>query len=194
MVSKACVLILVVVCVVTSACGSSRLVFCGEVSSAEVAKAETGIDEWPEFLPDRFVSCPVGEYVFLTPAGTTDPNAVVVIHGGETLFVRQKGTSAIFESGIPVVDVHDSDNDGVFDAIAYSVLHDDRWDEITVRDRGLDGQPDTRTRYRADPHEWWLWIEGGWSETPRLGSMQVLVDGKPRGYEVVDGQYSLSDE
>jgi hypothetical protein len=172
------------------ACNSSTAIRCTEVSIGEMAKEEYGLEEWPEGLPDKSLSCPIREYVVVTPLGGSDADYVMLFQNREALFVRQGGISSIFEKGRIALDATDSDNDGTFDRMSYSVSRDDRWDDISVTDKNFDGQPDMRSYHKkGGALEYWMWVENGWYKTPRLGSGQVLVDGAPKAYDVDDGRF-----
>ena len=171
------------------ACGSREHVVCKKISMSELAKGEYGAQQWPESWPNESLQCSIGEYVVVTPAADSDVDHVMLYRGTDELFVRQGGVSAIFENGRPILDATDSDGDRAFDKVSYSVYGVDAWDEITVSDSNLDSQPDLRAYHREGAHEYWMWVEGGWYQTPRLGSMQVLVDGTPQAYRSVDGRF-----
>ena len=192
--SRALLLSLLIGCATTMACSSPKVVFCREVSQAEIAKSELGIDQWPAHLPDRSLSCAIGNYVVVVPSASSDVDHVMLFRNQQALFVRQGGVSAIFENGRPALDATDSDDDGAFDQVSYSVYGLDDWDEIRVRDTNLDAQPDMRIQHKPGRLEYWLWVENGWYETPSLGSKQVLVEGVPRAYDVVDGQHVFAPD
>lgn len=162
---------------------------CRKISLSELAAEQFGAQQWPDSWPDQSWSCSVGDYVVVTPASSSDIDEVMLYRGKHAMFIRQGGASAIFESDRPVVDATDSDGDGAFDKVSYSVYGGNGWDEVTVRDVNLDAQPDLRTYHRQGVQEYWMWVENGWYQTPSLGSMQVVVDGVPRTYESVDGRF-----
>jgi len=171
------------------ACGSHELAVCKKVTISELAEEEYGTQQWPEGWPDESVQCSIGDYVVVTPAANSDVDHVMLYRGTDEMFVRQGGVSSIFENGRPVLDATDSDGDGAFDKVSYSVYGDDEWNEVTVIDVNFDAQPDLRVYHREGAHEYWMWVEDGWYQTPRLGSMQVVVDGTPRTYSSVDGRF-----
>lgn len=187
------IIIPVLLASIAVACESQDVAVCTEVSLSELAEAQWGSYERPEGWPDKSLSCAIGEYVVVTPADDSEIDHVILLRRGEPLFVQQSGVSSIFQSGRPTLDATDVDDDGLFDQLSYSVYGDDEWDEITVRDRNLDGQPDIRQYHRQGAHEYWLWVEEGWYQTPRLGSMQVLKDGSERRYSEVDGRFVFAD-
>lgn len=177
----------------TVACGSPDLADCKKVSMGKLAEREYGAQQWPEGWPDESVQCRIGEYVVVASA-KSDVDHVMLFRGTDEMFVRQGGVSSIFESGRAMLDATDSDGDGVFDKVSYSVYGLDDWDEVTVKDFNLDAQPDMKVYRRESAREYWMWIDDGWYRTPRLGSMQVFVDGTPRTFRSVDGRFVFADD
>ena len=99
------------------ACNRPTTIQCQELSLAENAKEEFGVEEWPADWPDRSVSCSIGEYVVVTPIGESDVDHVMLLRDGKPLFYSEGGVESIFENGRPVLSVTDSDNNGTFDRV-----------------------------------------------------------------------------
>jgi hypothetical protein len=176
-----------------AACGSRELAVCKKIRISELAKEKYGTQQWPESWPDESVQCSIGDYVVVTAAARSSVDHVMLFRGTDEMFVRQGGVSSVFEKARPVLDATDSDGDGAFDKISYSAYGVGNWDEVTVSDVNLDGQPDLRVYKREGAPEYWMWVDDGWYQTPRLGSMQVLVDGTRRAYRAVDGRFTFVD-
>lgn len=108
------------------------------------------------------------------------------IPGLPTVFLRSDGNStglAIFQSktGAPYLTITDSDNDGVFDLLAYSSLSEGGETLVDVEDYGMDGQPDFILRHKDSTAS--VFYEGRWLPVKGIGSGQnttVLVNGKER--------------
>lgn len=89
---------------------------------------------------------------------------------GVSVGVFQRGT------GMPYLALNDSDNDGVFDLLTYSVLDADGNLLIEVEDFGMNGQADMRVNFATDAVQ--VFYEKQWLEAKKIGTGRfVAVDG-----------------
>jgi hypothetical protein len=95
---------------------------------------------------------------------------------------RQSPTSggvAVFhrETGQPMLSVGDTDGDGIFDVLEYSVLDEYGEGLLTVIDYEADGQPDLRMNFAEEYNE--IWHSNRWYRVEkREGQQGIVVDGE----------------
>ena len=115
-----------------------------------------------------------------------DPDAVVrtidLPDYPAVFLVHEKGAVniGIFqpETGSPVLQLRDDNNDGIFDLLTYSALSEAGEVLVNVEDWGMDGQPDLILNHQDSSAS--VFVDGSWHEVDGIGTrdVTVLLDGK----------------
>ena len=115
-----------------------------------------------------------------------------------TLWIDQGGGVSLFMNDRPFLLLDDKDEDGTFDWLDYEVPLADLDSSVSVIDRNLDGQADSRYhRIAGEKTKAWMWFDGAWRPLQWLNAPEpnrMLVDGVWRRYELVNGELVLLDE
>lgn len=143
-------------------------------SIAFAVLASCTIDENPATFQGEPVSSGGDTGVVFRTIDLPDYPAVSLVH--------EKGAVGIGifqpETGSPVLQLRDDDNDGIFDLLTYSALSETGEVLVDVEDWGMDGQPDFIHNYQDSSAS--VFVNGSWYEVDGIGTrdVTVLLDGE----------------
>ena len=129
--------------------------------------------------------CNLGGYMVAAPADGSKGN-LFIWKGDQRVLLIQEGFGVnIYEpvagprNRLPIVNLQDSDHDGLYDRLFYTVLDKDGNIKVELFDLDLDGVPETKFLHvQKDKIEFYAWIEEGWHKVEkREGKTGVSIGG-----------------
>ncbi len=182
-------------------CGDDSVARCGPVDlSRDVPEFQAEYLEGLGIPLDKMRVCEIGSYYVYAPDDPNTPFLFVRNRNKEAnvAWIDQGGGISLFMQDRPFLLLDDKDKDGKFDWLDYEVQLNDSSGSMSVIDRNLDGQADSRfKRIAGERAGAWLWFDGAWRPIQWLNSPEpnrILVDGRWSRYEVVKGELILIDD
>lgn len=149
---------------------------------------------------DKIRVCEIGAYHVYAPDDPDTPFLLVRNRrkNQNVAWIDRGGGISLFLEDRPFLSLDDKDRDGAFDWLDYEVQLKDSSGSMSVIDRDLDGQADSRFKHVAgEKTDAWLWFDGAWRPLRWLNAPEpnrILVDDVWRRYQRVDGQLVLLDD
>jgi hypothetical protein len=142
--------------------------------------------------------CDLGNYMVAVPAKNpgatifiwTKTHRVLLIQDGFGLNVYQPVPGPM--NKLPLVNLQDSNKDGIYDSLYYSVIDKEGDDKVLVFDRNLDGEPYMKhVKVGKDKTNVYAWIEEGWHLIEK--GPVIIINGKRRKIKELNGKWVFDE-
>jgi len=180
--------------------GTSVIVCHTENPAEDLSKAtETPLSEVNDLFNRDMTICRVGDFDVIVPAERKEGETpelwpeLWVWREGKPVLSTQQGKGTIWHTPVSSVSSEDRNSDGAVDYLKYETKPKGVLKIVTMYDRNLDGELDTRTIFPGG--EVWSLVEGEWYLRVRgTENRAVIVDGIPRRVGGIDGAFLFEDK
>jgi hypothetical protein len=141
--------------------------------------------------------CDLGNYKIAVPAKNPDSSIFIWTKTHRVLSIQNGLEINVYQpvpgpmNKLPLANLQDWNHDGIYDGLSYDVIDKEGNIKVSVVDRNLDGEPETKlVTVDKDNTNVYVWIEGGWHLAKKGG---VIINGKWRKIKTVNGKWVFDE-